>query len=51
MVFQGGRSSYVQIMSAITVPSGSIADVYWSAKGKVTFVRVLAGNLHREQHE
>lgn len=33
------------MISAITVPSGSIADVYWSAKGKVTLVREFAGNL------
>jgi hypothetical protein len=35
-------------MSARTVPSGSMADVYSKAKGKVTFVNVLAGNLKKQ---
>jgi hypothetical protein len=37
--------SYLQTMSARTVPSGSIAEVYCKAKGNVTFVSVFAGNL------
>lgn len=32
-------------MSARTVPSGSMAEVYCRTKGKVTFVKVFAGNL------
>lgn len=39
------------MMSAITVPSGSMADVYWSAKGNVTLVRVFAGNLRVEKDD
>ena len=35
----------LQTISARTVPSGSMAEVYSRAKGKVTFVKVFAGNL------
>lgn len=38
-----------QTMSASTVPSGSMADVYCRAKGKVTLVNVFAGNLGGEK--
>lgn len=49
MAYVWGRGGDVQMMSAITVPSGSMADVYCRAKGKVTLVKVLAGNLRKRR--